>query len=337
MDLRNLGEPSRNLAAVDPSLRNPYALQYAFSIQRAIRTEWVVDIGYRATRGVRLPINFNVNQVPIELLTPQQRLEIRRAVNSADGTQPVLDDFRPYGDYNAINLYSNRASSIYHALQVRLEHRFRHGVALLGSYTWSKSIDNASDFSSSDASERVLNSYNLQMQRGPSSFDITHRFTLAGVYRIPDAQHARALLSGWQVNANVTMQTGQPFTPYTSTFDPYRNETYNRLDVIGDPSANIPAGRAYNAAAFRNPLPGTFGNSGRNIIRGSGYSSVDASLFRNIPISERMRLQLRLESVNAMNAVNYQAPWTNQASGSAGAWVAAAPPRLVQIGLKLAL
>ncbi len=335
LDLRNSAEPSRNLAAIPYGLHTPYSLQYAIGVQQSVGRAWLVDIGYRATRGIKLPLNYNINQVPIELLTPDQRLEIRRAVGSAEGTQPVLDAFRPYGDYNMINLYDNTASSIYHALQARVEHRFAQGLDLLTSYTWSKSIDNSSDFSSGDSSERVLNSYNLRSQRGLSSFDIPHRFTLAAVYRVPDAQRARWLFSGWQLNANVTMQSGQPFTPYTTTFDPYRNESFNRLDVVGDPNAKVPGGRAYNPAAFRTPPQGKFGNSGRNIIRGSRYRSIDASIFRNIVVKEGMRLQLRLEALNSMNNVNYEGPVTNQASSAPGAWVAAAPPRLLQLGMKL--
>ena len=108
----------------------------------------------------------------------------------------------------------------------------------------------------------------------------------------------------------------------------------NRLNVIGDPLKNIPAGYAYNPAAFQEPAPGTFGVSGRNIVRGSAYRSVDLSLFRNVRLGERARLRLRFEANNALNQVNFQGPVTNQAS-SPGLFISAAPPRQVQLGAKV--
>jgi hypothetical protein len=132
----------------------------------------------------------------------------------------------------------------------------------------------------------------------------------------------------------ITVQSGQPFTPYTSQFDPYRNESFNRLIVVSNPNREVPAGYAYNLAAFVLPAPGTFGNSGRNIIRGDGYRSADLALFRNINIRESLRLQLRLEAQNAFNQVNYQGPITDQ-STTPGHFAGAAPPRLLQLGAKL--
>ncbi|HKX31523.1 MAG TPA: hypothetical protein VJ302_27800, partial [Blastocatellia bacterium] len=91
---------------------------------------------------------------------------------------------------------------------------------------------------------------------------------------------------------------------------------------------------AFNPAAFQLAAPGTFGNAGRNIVRGDGFRSVDLSLFKNIRITERFGLQMRFESVNSFNHTNYQAPATNLAA-NAGLYVAAAQPRILQLGVKL--
>ncbi len=203
---------------------------------------------------------------------------------------------------------------------------------MLGGYTLAKSIDDASDYASFDPSELVLNSQNLSTQRGLSSFDIRNRFTLAFNYPLPLGR--RSWLRGWQVNGNITAQSGQPFTPYTSTFDPFRNEGFNRPDVIGDPFRDVPSGQAFNAAAFQAPALGTFGNAGRNIVRGDGFHSVDLSLFRNFRFRDRVDLELRMESVNALNHVNFQGPVTNLTT-SPGLFVAAASPRILQFGVKL--
>lgn len=312
LNLRNSATPSTSLAAVPRNLPNPYSIQYSFDVQHTLGANWLIEAAYRGTRGVHLPVNYNLDQARL------------------NGTTK-LD--RPYPGYDSINLFDNVAVSTYHSLQLKLERRFSRGLNLLTAYTWSKSIDDATDFASGDPSEHVLNSYNRRAQRAVSSFDIPHRFTMALNYMIP-APRWKAVLGGWQVNSLVTVQSGQPFTPYTSQFDPYRNESFNRLVVIGDPHANVPAGLAYNPAAFALPALGTFGNSGRNIVRGDGFRTTALSLFRNIAVRERVQLQIRAEATNAFNQVNYQGPVVNQ-STQPGAFVATAVPRTIQLGAKL--
>jgi hypothetical protein len=336
LNLRASAKPSNSLAAVPLDLRNPYSMQFSFDVQQALTRSWLLELGYRATRGVRLPFNYNINQVSVDLLTPGQRSQIAALISRGEDTAPIVDRLRPYPDFNSITLYTNQANSIYHSLQIKVERRFHAGLNLLAGYVWSKSIDNASDFGSGDSSEVVLDSLNLRAQRAVSSFDIPHRFTAAFNYLLPPVK-ARAwkpLLGGWQVNGIVTVQSGQPFTPYTSQFDPYRNESFNRLNAAGDPNRSVAPGYAYNPGAFAAPPAGAFGNSGRNVIRGGGYNSANLSLFRNFALRESLRLQLRLEAENALNRVNFQGPVTDQTTAP-GLFPAAAPPRIVQLGGKI--
>ncbi len=333
LDLRSTAQPSQSLAAIPSQLRSPYSVQFSFDVQQALGSAWLVEVGYRGTRGVHLPFNYDINQVPLDSLSDSQRSQIADAIRAQASTASLVDPLRPYPGFNSISLFENAASSSYHSLQTKLQRRFQGGLNLLAAYTWSKSIDDATDFASGDPSERVLNSRNRRLQKAVSSFDVPHRLTAAFNYALP-APVFRFLLEGWQINGIITVQSGQPFTPYTSQFDPYRNESFNRLNAIGDPRGNVPAGLAYNPGAFALPELGTFGNSGRNIIRGDGYRSADLSLFRNFAIRESLRLQLRLEAQNALNQVNHQGPITDQ-STTPGQFVATAPPRLLQIGVKL--
>jgi hypothetical protein len=200
-----------------------------------------------------------------------------------------------------------------------------------------KSIDNASDFDSGDASEQVLDSCDLARQRGLSSFDVKHRLSGSFYYPLPFERlwrGPRLLVEGWQLNGIVTLQSGQPFTPFISLFDPYRNESFNRPNVVGDPHANVPDGLAFNPAAFAAPAAGTFGNAGRNIVRGDGFQSFDLSIFKRLAITERVSLEMRGEFVNSFNHVNFQGPDVNLTSNP-GVFRAAAQPRIVQLGAKL--
>ena len=335
LDLRAIAQPSNSLAAIPAYLPNPEILEASFSIQQTLGSRWLAELGYHFTRGLHLPVNYNINQVPLDSLTGAQRVVIQQAAATPAGSAGVLDGLRPFRGFDSITIFDNVAISSYHSLQLKIERRFQSGLNLLASYVYSKSIDDATDFASADSSEQVLDSTNLARQRGPSSFDITHRFVGAFDYLIPAfAPRFRSVTAGWQLNGVLTFQGGQPFTPYTSVFDPFRNESFNRLDVAGDPTKNVPAGFAYNPVALRQPAPGTFGNSGRNIVRGGGYRSVDLSVFRNFSFGEQVHLQLRFEAINSLNQVNFQGPVTNQAS-SPGQFISAAPPRQVQLGAKI--
>ena len=336
LNLRSSAKPSNSLAAVPLDLRNPYSMQFSFDVQQAVGQSWLVELGYRATRGVRLPFNYNINQASGRSAHCKAAQPDCVADRPGGGHRALVDTFALIPDFNSITLYTNSANSIYHSLQFKVERRFHAGLNLLAGYVWSKSIDNASDFGSGDSSEVVLDSLNLHAQRAVSSFDIPHRFTVAFNYALPapGVERGKRTSGGWQVNGVITAQSGQPFTPYTSQFDPYRNESFNRLNVVGDPNRNVPAGHAYNPDAFAAPAIGTFGNSGRNIVRGDDYRSANLSLFRYFALHEHVRLQLRFEAENALNQVNYQGPVTDQTT-TPGLFVAAAPPRIVQLGAKI--
>ena len=334
LDLRGSTQPSNSLSAVPKNLRSPYNLQFSLDVEQALGNGWLVEVGYRGTRGVHLPFDYNINQVPVDSLTVAQRAQIATAINARQDTSSIINPLRPYPTVNTIELFTDGATSTYHSLQIKVQRQFSHGLNLLSAYTFSRAIDDATDFASSDSSEHVLNSYNLHLQKAVSSFDVTHRFTAALNYAIPSPV-ARWVLGGWQVNGIVTVQTGQPFTPFSSANDPYRNESFNRLNVIGDPNRNVPFGYAFNPGAFV-PAPfGAFGKSGRNIVRGDGFRSVDLSVFRNFSLRERLKLQIRFEATNAFNQVNYQGPVTDQNSLAFGQFNATAVPRTLQLGAKV--
>ncbi len=339
LDLRSQAQPSRAIAAVAyDDFRNPYSLQFNASVQRRLGRSWMVEAAYVGSRGVSLPLFWNANQVPLEQLTAAQRATLSGAIAAGQDTTPLLAPLRPFPAFDSVALSRNTAQSAYHSGQLKVERRFAQGLSLLATYTFSKSIDNSSDFGSGDSSETVLNSYDLRRERAVSSFDVPHRFTSALICELPFGRTtgpARWLVGGWQINSLVTLQSGQPFTPFVGLFDPFRNEAFNRPDVTGDPRQNVPDGLAFNPAAFRAPAPGTFGNAGRNIVRGDGFHSVDLAVFKNFTWRERFRVQLRGEAVNSFNHVNYQGPVTNL-NATPGAFVASAPPRILQLGLKLA-
>ena len=149
------------------------------------------------------------------------------------------------------------------------------------------------------------------------------------------------------MNGIATVSSGTPFTVYDSTnvslqgsHPPVSGFFASRPDAVANPNDGPRTVEAWmSRSAFRrlNPLTeaGRFGNAGRNIVRGAGTSNLDASLFKTFPVSEGMRLQVRAECFNVANHANFGIPVTDLASANFGRILEAAPPRLLQFGLKL--
>ena len=225
---------------------------------------------------------------------------------------------------------------------------------MLASYTWSKSIDDASNFFPSAGDPNYpQNSYDLRAERGRSNFDVAHRLSVSYVYDLPfgkgrtylaDDGAWSTILTGWQTSGIVTLQTGRPFT--VALLREFDNSgtgisalgfgANDRPNVAGDPTLGQRSPeRWFNTDAFVFPPPGTFGNAGRNILDGPGYHSVNASLVKNTALSERLNLQFRAEFFNLFNHPNFNLPDNFLGSPSFGQITSARDPRHVQFGVKL--
>jgi hypothetical protein len=206
-------------------------------------------------------------------------------------------------------------------MQISLRRRSLSGLTALVSYTWSRAYDNASSTNNSTTGTQKFpqDIYNLDAEWALADFHREHQFAGSFNYELPVGRGRRflsgsggaieALLGGWQVNGIVTLLSGRPFTPQYSAGD-ISNE---RPDLVGDPLSTIPAGLAFNPAAFARPVataqaPDLFGNAGRNILIGPAFKNVDLSLSKSFPMTRGVRLQARLEVFNLLNASNFQVP-----------------------------
>jgi hypothetical protein len=194
---------------------------------------------------------------------------------------------------------------------------------------------------------------NLRAERGRSNFDVRHRLSTSFSYELPFGRGRRfanddgaltSLLSGFQFNGIVTLQSGRPFTvALLSEIDNSNTGrstlgfgANDRPNVAGDPSvASRTPERWFNTQAFVFPAFGTFGNAGRNILDGPGYQNINASLLKNTRLGERMNLQLRLEAFNLFNHPNFNLPDNFLGSPTFGQILSARDPRHLQFGAKL--
>lgn len=336
------GGAATGAASIDRNFRTPYAIQYNLSFQREIFSNTLAEVAYVGRRGLNLSRQVNINQI-VAVNSPA-------AQNSTVGTRPFAGTNTPLAARfaNDIIQQQSTAQSTYNSLQVKVERRLSKGSSFLLAYTFSKSIDDASGIGTGQ-DDRPQDSYNLRAQRAVSNFDVPHRLVFSATYALPfgkdrtffsDAPRIiRYLISDFQINTITTVQSGQPFTVTTGSFDALTGISNRRPNLVGNPNENVPNGFAFNPAAFQIPPAGFLGNAGRNIVRGDGYFNADFAVLRSFALpfwGERYNLQFRAEFFNIYNNVNFTAPVTSLSNAAFGRYVSnAAAPRVIQFGLKL--
>lgn len=319
--------PSSALA-FQRNFRTPYVQQWNFSIQQQLGTSRVVEIAYVGAKGTKLLAARDINQ---------------------PHASPQMPNLRPNPQFADINYLESSADSTYHSLQARFQQRLTAGLSALASYTWSKSLDDASNFFSTAGDPNFpQDSYNVRAERGRSDFDLRHRLSLSYLYDLPsrhfDQAWVNTMLRGWQTFGILTFQTGRPFT--VALLPDFDNSNTGRSilgfgandrpNVIGDPNLSKRSPDLwFNTNAFSVPPFGSFGNSGRNILEGPSYQTISFSLVKNTKIREQATLQFRAEAFNLLNRPNFDLPDIFVGSPTFGHILSAQDPRHIQFGLKL--
>lgn len=327
--------PVGAMIAVDPQLRSGYAQQFNLQVQQQLPKDLVFKIGYVGNLGRRLDYTYDVNQPnPGPGAPGPRRPLIGIAPNVVGVTYNVFDGL-----------------SAYHSMQTTLERRFTNGIGFLTAYTWAHSIDNVPNaFGGGDNGPIPQDPRYRRVDRGTSGFDITHRLTHSMNYSLPfgkgrkwgnDANVvARAILGGWDTNVIFTGQTGLPFTPVLATSVSNAGASRPNRNGVGTISNPDPAkwfDTTFNTAGAVWSVPATFtyGNSGRNILRGPGRINWDYSLFKDFSTSEKWHLQFRAEFFNLFNTPQFDLPNPSVGNPSAGIITSiVGNPRQVQLGLR---
>jgi hypothetical protein len=318
--------------AIQRDLRTGYMQHRNFNIERQLGSRSVLEVAYVGSKGTKLLTARDINQPPPSVLPPGL---------------PIVP--RPDPRFDDINLLESRANSNYNALQARFQQRLARGFSALASYTWSKSIDDASNFFSSAGDPNFpQNSLDAAAERGRSNFDVRHRLAVSYSYTFPfrrtDDGFVAKLVNGWETHGVITLQSGRPFTvALLSEIDNSGTGrsilgfgANDRPNLVADPELSDPTTlQWFNTAAFAFPAPGTFGNAGRNILDGPGFQNVNMSLVKNTRLTERFNFQFRAEAFNLFNHPNFNLPDNFLGSPTFGRITSARDPRHIQFGLKL--
>jgi hypothetical protein len=328
------------LFSIDPHLVTPYMQQWHLSTQYQLPGQTLLEIGYAGSKGAKQYLFFNANQAA-PTNDPNAATAPRRPF-------PQIDSF-------IANIQSTGHSN-YNSLQVRAEKRFSKGLTFLAAWTWAHSLDLAS---SADLGAQNGGDFRYHIhpewEYGNSDFDIRHRFVFSYLYELPFGHDKHFLtgasgvlnqiISGWQVGGITSISAGNSFTILDGNGSFANSDGQQRPDLVGDPHATpcVP-GTFFNTCAFADPALGSFGNLGRNTMRGPGYQIWDFSVFKNFQISERMKLEFRSEFFNVFNHANLQFAksgpqnsinTTTFGTPEFGFLTAARDPRQIQFALKL--
>ncbi|MBM3756433.1 MAG: TonB-dependent receptor [Acidobacteria bacterium] len=311
---------------IDPFFRNSKSAQWNIGLQRQIAANELIAVNYVGSANTRLPIGgfYNV------------------AVGAAPGNAASR---RPFPFIMPANFDRSWGRGNYHSLQAQWRRRFSAGLSYLINYTWSKSITIGCDGFFGVEGCSVQNPYNFNNERSVSATDLPHILNSSVTYDLPFGRTgpsaARAIAGGWQLNAIMTLHSGQPFTVNMNgdIANTGNQNGYMRPNVIGAARLDTPSpSRWFNTAAFAAPAAFTFGNAGRNILRGDGNVNFDLSLFRSfrIPLREASRLQIRAEAFNAFNHIRYANPVANLTNPNFGQVLGTASrERQIQLGAKI--
>jgi hypothetical protein len=334
-----INSPSGTWYSIPPNYKNGYAEQFNFGVERTLPYNTVLKAFYLGNLGRDLDVTYNLNQ-PVPgpgALAPREPL-----YTIAPG---VTGD-----EYAATD-----GLSAYHSLQVTFEKRFSAGLSFLSAYTYSHSIDDVPLQEGGGVDGPIPQDPRYRyLDFASSSFDIRHRFTQTANYSLPFGKGQRfdfgkswadKAFGGWQLNIILTAQTGLPFTP-TLANSVANTGSASRPNIISGVSATVPnptindwfnTSFGVPGAVWATPALYTFGDAGRNILRGPSRFNLDTSLFKDLALTERFRLQVRGEFFNVLNHPQFDLP--NATIGQPGVGTitnAIGTPRDIQVGLRLA-
>ena len=323
--------PTGNQRSIVPNDGNQYSQTWSFTVQRALSSSLLLEVAYVGTSGNRLLTASDINAALPGTTDPTTRQPFG----------PALGEIREL---------SNSAHSIYHGLQSKLEKRFSKGLYFLGSYTFSKSIDNQSNGTDTAiaSGQYPQDPLNPALDRGLSSFDRPQVFVGSVVWEIPfgrgPVEHSRmrelvnGALGGWQVSGIFSAQSGTPFSVLMNCADINAQGNNCRPNRIANGSLAQPSINAwFNTAAFAIPSTPEYGDAGRNILRSPGLNDIDLALSKSFPWGsvESRRLQIRTEFFNALNHTNLGVPVNSIDSPAFGTITSAGPGREIQFGARL--
>ena len=330
----------------DRHFRLPMVLSWNLTFEQGFKRDWMLRLAYVGNSATHLSGTGDQESGLLQL--------------NPSHLDPTLQQEVPlYPGYGSIGSINSGVNSNYNAAQITLTKRMTHGFSFLTNFTWAKELD---DFAPAGGSPYLTNSCSCgrAFDYGPSDDDLSKTFKINGEYNVP---HFAApgfvdkIVNGWELSATASWQTGFPFSIFSGVDNSNSGMLGDRADlaVSSVQQAILGGGRShaaevaewFNTTAFALNAPGTFGDTGKNILRGPRFFDADIAAIKNTKLTERLAMEFRAEFFNAFNNVNFGRPdgnmqdstfgaITGMAGSSSSNTYGTAQPRIIQFGLKLA-
>ncbi|MGO8810332.1 MAG: carboxypeptidase regulatory-like domain-containing protein [Candidatus Sulfotelmatobacter sp.] len=330
----------------DRHFRLPMVLSWNLTAEHGFKQDWMLRVAYVGNSGHHLSGTGDQESGLLQL-NPSHWDPV---------TQQEVPVYPAYGSIASIN---SGVDSNYNAAQITLTKRMTHGFSFLTNFTWAKELD---DFAPIGGSPYLTNSCSCgrDFDYGPSDDDLSKTFKINGEYMVPRISLPKAvdkIVNGWELSGTVSWQTGFPFTIFSGADNSLSGMLGDRADlaVASVQQAVLGSGRShaaevqewFNTSAFVPNALQTFGDTGKNILRGPRFFDADLAAVKNAKITERLSMEFRAEFFNAFNNVNFGRPDGNLAdigatygeiTGLAGSsssnTYGTAQPRIIQFAVK---
>ena len=327
--------PNSPLSFSPTNMRTPYVQNFDFLIQHDVgKYGLIASIGYVGNLGRELPYSLETNSAAAGAGVLGQPFNTAQFARTASTIERLT------------GLTSN-----YNSLQANLTKRFSQSLSFTMAYTYSRALDYGGGLNP------LLNNLNVRSNYGPADWDRTHMFTVSHVWRLPIGADSNFLHEGivgrilgpWQIDGVFSWVSG---TPFTLTADPTLcncpgNTPTASTIVTGTTTRFVPVPTFFGFLpipyqslnfAYTQPAANTFGNLGRNSVRGPGFANYNVSLFRSFVLYEQARLEFRAEAYNLTNSAHFANPIANVSSANFGQSIATLPydpERRLQVAVRI--
>jgi hypothetical protein len=308
------------IRAVNQDAPKSTVYQFSGGVERELGRLFVVSVDAIGSIGRNLASLVNLNQ----------RL---------NGNGP-----RPFSQFGFIEWRSQDGESSYKGVEMTVRRRMSGGYSLGFGYTLSESRDWGAEHLGAQGSPSFpQDARNLEAWEGPSDYDTRHRLGGNFVVELPfgadkpwvNSGVASAILGGWTVSGIYSFASGRPFTVRQGNNDVDQGMT-GLPNLVGDPEGPQTIDEWFNVAAFQSVPSGTFGNAGRNILRGPSFQTFDMTISRRFNLTDRFDATVRADIFNVFNRTNFGPPERDLANSSTVGRIAslAGDPRIMQLAVR---
>jgi hypothetical protein len=317
-------QPPFGVYGVNQNLRSPYVQNFSLNVQHQLTSKVVVQAGYVGSQGRKLIVTENINQ-PAASVTPYPSIQAARPF------------FSQFPTFSGITEISSAGNSQFNSMQLSMRGTSWHGLSGQLAYT----VGHVRDEMSAPRNNRPTDNNNLRSDYANADFDTRHNVSGSVIYDVPQfGQSLPRLTKGWELAALTSYDSGFPFSVLSGFDNSHTGNKQDKADELSNPFRGVvqPAGGTKAGVQWFNPgafpqqcpaitpscpqisfgnAPGTFGNTKRNQFNGPRFKTVDFSVIKNTPITERVKTQFRVEMFNVFNILNLAQPDNCSCDGAA--------------------